>query len=259
MTISIAPLVRQLAWREIETRYRGSVLGVLWSFLIPLMMLCIFTFVFAVVLKARWGQSDASTTQFAIMIFAGLTTFGLFSEVAGRAPVLITSQPHLVKKVVFPLEILPVVALVGALFQAAIATVILLFFQGMFGSGFHIEGLLVPILVLPLCLFTLGIAWFLAALGVFVRDIGQIMPPLITALMFLSPIFYPLANLPEWIRPIAAESPMAFSIETVRNAVAFGALPDLTAWLAGLAWGAAAAMLGFAFFRKTRKGFADVL
>lgn len=257
--IKFSPLLISLTRREIEVRYRGSLLGVLWSFLNPLFMMAVFTFVFAIVLRARWGQGDGNTVEFALIIFAGLTTFNLFAEVASRAPSLVTSQPNLVKKVVFPLQILPVVALGGALFQAGIAAVILFAFQIAVGSGFHAASLLLPLLVLPLCLFTLGIAWFLAAFGVYVRDVGQIMPPIITALMFLSPIFYPSSSLPEWLRPFAGRNPLAYSVETVRDALIFGKFPDPALWLIGLAGGLIVAALGYAFFQKTRKGFADVL
>lgn len=258
-SFSSLSLIRQLTWREIESRYRGSILGAVWSFATPLLMLAVFTFVFAVVFQSRWGQGQTSTTEFALIIFAGLTAFNLFAEMVSRAPNLVTSQPNLVKKVVFPLEILPVVALGSALFQAAVATSILVTFQIALGTGFHMATLLLPLLILPLCLFTLGVAWFLAAFGVYVRDVSQIIPPLVTALMFLSPIFYPSSNLPEWIRPFAANSPLAFSVETVREAVIFGRLPDPSLWLLGTAGGLIVAGLGYLFFQKTRKGFADVL
>ena len=253
-------VLKQLLQREIEARYRGSVLGVLWSFLTPLLLLAIFTFVFAVVFKARWGTGgETSVQEFALILFAGLTTFNLFSEVAARAPALVTSQPNLVKKVVFPLEVLPVVALGSALFQAGIAMVMLVVFQIGLGTGFHATALLVPLLVLPLCLVTLGLSWFLSALGVYVRDVGQVVPPLITALMFLNPVFYPASALPDWIRPLATYSPLAYSVEAVRGAVIFGTVPDPAPWLVALVAGLAVAALGYAFFQKTRKGFADVL
>jgi lipopolysaccharide transport system permease protein len=253
-------LTLQLIKRQLEQRYRGSVLGVLWSFLTPLAMLAVFTFVFAVVLQARWAGSTASSTlEFAIILFAGLITFNLFAEVVQPAPGLIVSQPNLVKKVVFPLEILPVVAVGAALVQAGIAYSLLMALQIGFGSGFHPAALLAPILVIPLVLFTLGLSWFLAALGVYVRDVGQIIPPLVTALMFLTPVFYPATTLPEWIRPILAYNPLAFSVEGVRDAVVFGRFPDIVTWLLGLAGGLCVAALGYAFFQKTRKGFSDVL
>ncbi len=252
-------LIVQLTRREIEQRYRGSVLGLLWAFLTPLFMLGVFTFVFAVVFEARWGRSQATTAEFALIIFCGLTVFNLFADVAGRAPGLVTGQPNLVKKVVFPLAILPVVALGTALFQAAIAMLLLLAAQSALGSGLWPATLLLPLLILPICLFTLGLAWFLAALGVYLRDIGQITAPVITASMFLSPIFFPSTALPEWIRPVASNSPLALSIEQVRDAVVFGKAPDFAQWGLAMAAGILVACLGLAFFQKTRKGFADVL
>lgn len=253
-------VVVQLIVREIEARYRGSVLGLLWAVLTPLFMLGVFTFVFAVVFRARWpGQEETSLRDFALILFAGLTTFNLFGEVFGRSPALVTAQPNLVKKVLFPLHLLPVVAVGSALFQTAVSFCVLIAFQVAMGSGFHLAILLVPALILPLALFTLGVAWFMAALGVFVRDVGQVTAPLSTALMFLSPVFYPAAALPEWIRPFATFSPIAFSIETVREAVIFGRLPNATSFALATAAGVVVAALGFAFFQKTRKGFADVL
>lgn len=253
-------VVIQFIVREIEVRYRGSVLGVLWSFLTPLFMLAVFTYVFAVVFRSRWGdQGEASLGEYALILFAGLTTFNLFAEVFGRSPLLVIAQPNLVKKVVFPLHVLPVVAMGSALFQAAISFVVLLGFQVVIGSGLHAAALLIPLFIVPLCLLTLGVAWFLAALGVYVRDIGQLIPPLVTALMFFNPVFYPTSALPAWIRPLATYSPVAFSIETVREAVIFGRLPDAVSFAFATVAGVVVAFLGFAFFQKTRKGFADVL
>jgi lipopolysaccharide transport system permease protein len=259
IVVPILNLAPSLIRREIEARYRGSIFGVLWSFLTPLMMIAVFTFVFAVVFQARWGSGSTSKTEFALIIFAGLTAFNLFGEVFARAPSLVVAQPNLVKKVVFPLEVLVPVALGAALFQTCIAFAALLVFQVLIGSGLHLTALAVPILVAPLALFTLGIGWFLAALGVYVRDVAQIVPPITTALMFLTPVFYPTSALPEFIRPLAAYNPLGASIEQVREAVIFGRLPDPAAWLVGLAGSLAVAGLGYAFFQKTRKGFADVL
>jgi lipopolysaccharide transport system permease protein len=154
---------------------------------------------------------------------------------------------------------LAVVALGSALFQAGISLAVLIACQIAIGSGFHWPTLVVPLLIFPLCLFTLGLAWFLSALGVFVRDVGQIIPPIVTALLFLSPIFYPVSALPEWIHPVLSYSPIAYSVEAVRDATIFGRVPGLVSYLMALAGGLAVAVLGFAFFHKTRKGFADVL
>lgn len=246
--------------REIEARYRGSILGAIWSILTPLCMLAVFTFVFAVVLRARWGEGEATTLpEFGLILFAGLTTFTVFSEVVSRAPTLVSTQANLVKKVVFPLEILPAVALGSALFQTAVSIAILLAFQLAVGSSLQRTAFAVPVLMAPLALFTLGLAWFLSSLGVYVRDVGQIIQPIVTALMFLSPIFYPVSALPEWLQGWLLYSPIASSVETVRGAVLFGRLPDAAQFLVSLAVGLAVAALGLAFFQKTRKGFADVL
>lgn len=245
--------------RAIEERYRGSVLGVLWAFLTPVFMLMVFTFVFGVVLQTRWGSGTGSTLEFAIILFTGLTTFALFNEVVSAAPGLVTGQPNLVKKIVFPLEILPLVSLGCALFQALIAFVVLLALQIGFGSGFHLAVLALPVMLVPLCLFSLGLAWFLAALGVYVRDVAQIIQPVMTAFMFLSAVFFPLSALPQWLQPAMAFNPLANAVEAVRNAIVFGTFPSLEGLLAGIAAGLVTAMMGLMFFRKVRHGFADVL
>lgn len=249
----------QLARREVEARYRGSSLGLLWSLVNPLAMLAVFTFVFSVVFQARWGQESTSTFAFAIVTFAGLVVFNFFVDVVSKSPTLVTSQPNLVKKVIFPLAILTPVVAAAALFHAAVALALLLAVQGLFGTGLHPSVLLVPLLFMPLVVFSLGLSWFLAALGVYMRDIGQIVAPFTTMLMFLSPIFYPVSALPEWARAMAAVNPIAVTIEQVRNALIFGLWPDGATWLSALTTGVAVALLGFAFFRKTRRGFADVL
>jgi lipopolysaccharide transport system permease protein len=252
-------LTGTLMLRAIEQRYRGSMLGVLWAFLTPVFMLLIYTFVFGVVFQSRWGSGTGSTVEFAIILFAGITTFTLFSEVVSSAPALITGQPNLVKKIVFPLEILPLVSLGGALFQALIAYVVVLALQIGLGSGFHLATLALPVLIVPLCLFSLGLAWFLAALGVYVRDIQQLIAPVVTALMFLSAVFFPLSALPDWLEPAMAFNPIISAVEMTRNAIVFGTLPDPANFLAGIAAGLFSAFLGLMFFRKTRHGFADVL
>lgn len=252
-------LTGQLARREIEARYRGSALGMVWSLVNPLMTLAVFTFVFGVVFQARWSQSHTSTLDFAIMTFAGLMVFNIFAEVASKSPGLVTGQPNLVKKVVFPLAILPVITLIAALFHAAIALALLLLLQGFLGGGLHMSAITLPLVLAPLLLFTAGASWFLAALGVYLRDISQVIGPFVTMLMFLSPIFYPIGALPDWIRPVALANPLAVSIEQTRDALIAGRYPDPGVWGVAMATGIACAALGFLFFRKTRKGFADVL
>lgn len=255
---------RQLLWqmtkREVIGRYRGSVLGMFWSFFNPIFMLAIYTFVFSVVFKAKWGASHSeSKTEFAVILFAGLIVFNLFAEVINRSPNLILNNVSYVKKVVFPLEILPVIAAGSALFHAIISVVVLFVFHGLVSHVFPVTALLLPVVLLPLLVLILGLAWFLASLGVFLRDVGQTIYLFTTALMFLSPIFFPASALPEQIREYLFLNPLTFIIEQMRGLLLWGDLPN---WYGlgvyslismGFAW------VGLFWFQKTRKGFADVL
>jgi lipopolysaccharide transport system permease protein len=183
-------LIWQLTKREVIGRYRGSFMGLVWSFVNPILMLVVYTFVFSVVFKARWGESGGtSKTEFAIILFSGLITFNLFAECVNRAPGLILSNVNYVKKVVFPLEIMPWVTMGAALFHALISVAVLLGFFLAFHHFVHWTVLLLPLVWLPFLLLTLGISWFLAATGVFLRDIGQIVGIVTTAMLFRSPSF----------------------------------------------------------------------
>jgi len=255
---------RQLIWqmtrREVAGRYRGSLLGLAWSFLNPLLMLLVYTFVFAVVFKSRWGVSvGESKADFAIILFAGMIVFGFFAETVNRAPGLIISNVNYVKKVVFPLEILPWVALGSVLFHSLVSLVVLLLLQFIVNPVLSWTALLFPLVLLPLIFACMGLAWFLAALGVFVRDVGQITSVVTTVFMFLSAVFYPLTALPEQYQGWLKLNPLVIIIAESRNVLIFGTLPNwpmlgLT-MLAGLGMAAA----GFWWFQKMRKGFADVI
>jgi lipopolysaccharide transport system permease protein len=253
--------MRQLIYRDIAGRYRGSALGLFWSLLTPLFMLGIYTFVFGSIVAVR-GQDAGnaqSTGEFAIVLFAGLVVFQLFSEVVTRAPSLILTNVTYVKKVVFPLEILPVVALGSALFHAAVSFVALMIFMWASPGGVPVTALLLPIVIVPFAALTLGLCWFLASLGVYFRDIGQFIGTFMTGLMFLSPLFFPSIALPVWIRPWVMLNPTSLPIEQTRKVLVWGGTPD---WVGLALYGAVAsaiAVAGYAWFQKTRKGFADVL
>ena len=253
-------LIEQMTRREIAARYRGSVMGVAWSFITPLLMLAVYTFVFSVVFKARWGISgNESRADFAIILFAGLTVFGLFSEVINRAPRQIVSNANYVKKVVFPLEILSWVSMGSVLFNSLISLVVLLLAQLVVNRSLPWTVVLFPLVLLPLIFASLGVAWFLASLGVYIRDIGQITTVFTTVLMFLSAIFYPLSALPESYQTWLRLNPLVVIITESRKVLIFGSLPDWS-WLAvALLMGLVIAFAGFWWFQKTRKGFADVL
>ncbi|HEX9265729.1 MAG TPA: ABC transporter permease [Candidatus Binatia bacterium] len=252
-------LVMQLTKRDVLGRYRGSVLGLAWSFFNPLVMLVVYTFVFSVVFKARWGVGGEDKVNFAIILFVGLIVYGLFAECINRAPSLILSNTNYVKKVVFPLEVLPSVALGSALFHAGVSLTVLLAAQLLVNQRLPWTVVVFPIILLPLLLVTMGVSWLLSALGVYVRDIGQTTAILTTILMFLSPLFYPISALPTEYQAWLHLNPLTFFIEESRNVLIFGKTPS---WV-GLGMALAASMLvsagGFWWFQKTRKGFADVL
>jgi lipopolysaccharide transport system permease protein len=252
-------LIKVLVQREVVGRYRGSILGIFWSFFHPMFMLGVYTFVFSVVFQARWGQTGGSRAEFALILFAGLIIFNFFAECINRAPGLILSNPNYVKKVVFPLEILPWVAVGSALFHGLISLLVwLIFYVLLFGIP-HPALLLSPLVALPLIVLTIGLSWLLASLGVYIRDISQVIGILTTILMFLSPIFYPASALPEKLRSLLLLNPLAPALEQIRGILIWQTLPNWWHWSIYLFASAIVAWLGFAWFQKTRKGFADVL
>lgn len=252
-------LIHASAKREVLGRYRGSALGLLWSFFNPLFMLAVYTFVFSVVFKARWNTGSDSKTEFALVLFAGLIVFNVFAECINRAPGLILSNPNYVKKVVFPLEILPVVALLSALFHGLISLGVWLLAYLVFFGLPHAAALYLPLVILPFFLFIMGLSWALSSLGVYLRDVSQFIGVITTVLMFLSPIFYPATALPEDYRHLLYLNPLTPVIEQTRDVLFWGKSPDFL--MLGIYWltSVAIAWLGFAWFQKTRKGFADVL
>lgn len=252
-------LIRKMGYREIVGRYQGSVMGLLWSLLNPILMLAVYTFVFSVIFQARWGTAAQSKGQFAIVLFAGLIVHSLFAEVLNRAPQLVLGNVNYVKKVVFPLEILPVVQLVAACFHAGVSVLVLLAGQWLINGSVPATVWLLPLVVLPFLLFTLGLAWFLAALGVFVRDMGQIIAFVTAVLLFVSPVFFPLEALPATVRPWVQLNPLTPVIEQVRAVLVWGHWPDAEVLTLFFGVAVLVAWTGFAWFQKTRKGFADVL
>lgn len=252
-------LIKAMVVREVTGRYRGSVFGILWSFFNPVFMLAVYTFVFSVVFKARWNAGSDSRTEFALLLFAGLIVFNLFAECVNRAPSLILSNVNYVKKVVFPLEILPWVVLGSATFHALISLgVWFLFYIILFGLP-HVTVLLLPLASLLLLLFVMGLSWVLASLGVYLRDVSQFIGIVTSVLMFLSPIFYPASALPEKYRHLLFLNPLFPIIEATRDVLFWGKVPDMKILSVYLLGALMVAWLGFAWFQKTRKGFADVL
>ena len=252
-------LMSSMIRREIIGRYRGSVMGLMWSFFNPVLMLSVYTFVFSVVFKARWQGGSDSKTEFALIVFAGLMMFNLFAESKNLAPSLIVGNINYVKKVIFPLELLPVISFCSTVFHSLVSLLVWLIFFCIFFGLPPLTIVSLPLVVIPLALYALGLSWLLASLGVYIRDVAQFISILMTALMFLSPVFYPIASLPEQYHLFMNINPLTFVIEQARDVMIFGRSINWMPWLSQLLLSFLVAWLGFAWFQKTRKGFADVL
>jgi lipopolysaccharide transport system permease protein len=253
-------LLRQFTRREIEGRYRGSYLGIVWSMILPLMMLAIYTFVFSVIFKARW-QTDVETGQgeFALTLFAGLIAFNIFSECMNRAPSLITGNTNYVKRVVFPLEILPASALGAALFHSLISVAILVVATLLIMGTISATIVLLPLAMLPLIGLCLGLGWFLASLGVYVRDTAYAIGIVTQVLFFMSAIFYPISAVPEALQPIMYLNPLTTIVESFRRVLIWNQPLDWLPWLTVTLISGAMLLLGYTWFMKTKSGFADVI
>ncbi|MCT0199212.1 ABC transporter permease [Synechococcus sp. CS-1325] len=255
---------RELIWRliqrEVQGRYRGSVLGLGWSFVQPLAMLAVYTLVFSQVFKARWGNGvESGPLAFAVNLFAGLIVFNLFAECVNRAPGLILANPNYVKKVVFPLEVLPPAALGTAGFHAGTSVVVLIIFEIAAFGRIPSSIIWLPVVWIPLLLGTLAVSWVLSAVGVFLRDIGQLVGVVISMLMFLSPIFFPLSALPPRWLPLLNINPLAHIIEQTRMVAIIGKAPSITYLIMGISLSLIACELSYRTFQRAKPAFADVI
>lgn len=252
-------LIKALVVRDVVGRYRGSVMGVMWSFFQPLLMLLVYSFVFSVVFKSRWEGGTTSRLEFALVLFAGLIVFNIFSECINRAPTLVLANVNYVKKVIFPLEVLPWVSLGAAGFHAVVSLgVWLAFYVFVYGLP-HLTALWLPVVLLPLVFTVMGLCWMLASFGVYLRDVGQFALVTTSVLMFLSPLFYPVSALPPDFQTAMRLNPLTPTIEGVRDVLMWGRAPNFGILVPHIVASALFSWLGFAWFQKTRKGFADVL
>lgn len=252
-------LVFELAKRDVVGRYKGSFLGSLWSLVNPIVILALYTFVFGVIFKSRWTAHGSSIVEFAVVMFCGLILHGMVSEVLSRSPSLVTSQPNFVKKVVFPLDCLAWVILAAALYHFAVANVVMIVGVLLLRGDLPATALFAPLVVMPLALFLVGAAWILAALGVFFRDLSQVINIFLSVLLFLAPVFYPLSSVPVALRPLVFLNPLTLIVEQYRNVLIWGHAPDWAALGLYSVVAATVAWTGHHWFQKTRKDFADVL
>jgi len=252
-------LIYQFTKRAILGRYRGSAFGLAWSLLLPILMLFVYTFVFGTVFKVRWATEGQSNLDFASILFSGLIVHAFFSECLVRSPGLITGNANYVKRVVFPLEVLAWTSVLTALFQAGISLIILTSYLVVVKSFLHPTVLLLPVVVLPLLILSLGVSWFVAAFAVYVRDITHVCGVLTTVFLFISPIFYPVDGLPEAMQSYIYLNPISFIVEQVREVLIWGRMPLWSGLAIYYVVALAIACAGLWFFQKMRRGFADVI
>ncbi len=261
----IRPLIRnhfplqQLIVRNIALRYRGSLLGLLWSFVQPLMMLCIYTFVFGCVFRARWGVEHETSSAFAVIMFCGVAFYTLFSESVMANCSVILYNPNYVKKVIFPLELLPF-AQVCSTFLIGLVWILLLFLGVVFIYGrISWNMLFMPLLLTPLFLLTCGICYLVASLSVYIRDTPYVVGVLLQITFFMTPIFYPVEAVPEKYRLPLQLNPMTLMIDEVRRVFIYGVPLNWRLWAVSMLVSMLTYHLGFVWFHKTKRGFADVL
>ncbi len=251
-------LVKQFTIRDVNLRYKGSFLGIVWSFITPILMLIVYTFVFSEIFEAKWDVGSDNKIEFALIVFCGLAVYNLFAETMTRSPGLILSNVNYVKKVVFPLEILPLSVMLSAFINLLISFIVL--FAGILVfHEFHYTSLLFIVVLLPYILFVAGLSWIFSALGVYLRDVGQVIVVVVQALMLLSPIFYPVTAFPEDLQLLYHLNPIGIVIEEMRRVVIFGQLPNWNFVLGELVFSLLVYMIGYKCFKKAKKGFADVV
>lgn len=252
-------LTIEMTRRDVLGRYRGASFGLLWSLISPFMMLVVYTLAFGYILRARWPGTTGNTADFAMLLFMGLIVHGFFAECLIRAPTLIAGNTNLVKKIVFPLDILPWTIVLSALFHALMNTLVFALLNFLLRGELHLTLLLWPVVLLPLVFLTLGTTWLLSSLSVFLRDIGQVTGVLATAMLFLSSAIIPVETLPARYQVVFRLNPLTFIIDQAREVAFWGRMPDWIGLGVYMAGALIFAYIGFAVFQKTRRGFADVL
>ena len=252
-------LISRLARREVESRYRGSLLGLVWTIITPLLMLAVFTFVFSVVFKVRWNVPIADKSEFALILFAGLIVFQFFADCIGRASSLMRENVSYIKKIVFPLEAMSWVVLLSALFNAFVSTIVLLVVHVVLVGAPPWTAIFIPVVFAPLALLMVGGIWLLASVGIYIPDVRQVIAVVITLLMFLSPIFYPVSALPENFQSYLLLNPLTYIMDQARTVLLYGRAPNFGGLALYSLVALAVAWLGYAWFAVTKRGFADVV
>ncbi|MHB1271863.1 MAG: ABC transporter permease [Rhodanobacter sp.] len=252
-------LIWEMSKREVLGRYRGASFGLAWSVISPFLMLGVYAFAFGTVMKSRWPHQAGGDHPYAVILFVGLIMHGFLAECLTRAPTLVVGNPNYVKRVVFPLDVLPWPMMFSALFHALINAVVLVILMLVLEHHLHPTQLLLPLIFLPLSLLAMGLSWILASMGVYLRDISQVMPVVVTAMLFLSSAIIPISILSPRLQILFHLNPLTFFIDEARMVVLMGEWPNWVALLLATAGGWLVAWFGHAWFMATQRGFADVL
>ncbi len=251
-------LVLELTKREFSGRYRGTSGGIVWSFVQPMFLLLVYTIAFGVILKMRWGFSG-STSEYALMLFAGLIVFNLFSECLNRSTTLITGNPNFVKKVVFPLELLPVTGMASALMHSLVSVVVWFLGYVIFFGVPHTTAVFFPLVLLGLVPVLLGVGWLFSAFGALIKDIGQLTGMLSHMLLFLTPIFYSVEVAPAMLQRWLMLNPLTFIVEQFRIVLFYGEMPDFEGLAVYFIGATLFAWISLMMFRRLRPVFADMV
>ncbi|MGE3109949.1 MAG: ABC transporter permease [Phycisphaerales bacterium] len=253
-------LIRQFTVRDVMVRHKGTSLGLAWAILQPLLTLAIYTFIFGFVFRHRWGKLGGfEWADFSLHFFAGFVVYSIFAETVNRSPAMVTEHPNLVRKVVFPLEILPITAAGASLVYAFFGLALLLIAAGALAQSFSWTIIFFPLVLLPLLMITLGVSWLFASLGAFIRDFKQVVPVLTQLTFFMTPVFYDVQQVPERLRWVIMMNPLTLIVLNSRRTLLWGELPDWTQVAALNALGLVVLVLGYAWFVKSKRGLADVL
>ncbi|MGE0105088.1 MAG: ABC transporter permease [Blastocatellales bacterium] len=253
-----AGLIRSMVRRELTSRYKGSIMGLAWAVITPAVMIAIFTLIFSGIFQARFG-TEGGHFSFALYLFCGLLPWIAFSDGIQKSTTSLTDNVGLVKRVVFPIEALPVNLALAAIVQQLLGTVVLLVAALIIQRSLPPTVLLLPLLLIPQLMATLGLGWLMASLGVFIRDIREFNQLALTAWMYLTPIFYPESIIPERFRSMVDLNPMAPLIAAYRAILLEGRLPDWKRLGFTLAFACLCFVTGYWWFQRTKKAFADVI
>lgn len=252
-------LLKQLMIRDFTSRYKSGALGLAWAMINPLLMLALYSFVFVAVFQMRWGVNDTSGHNFVLLLFTGILVHGMFSEFVVRAPNLITSNPSYVKKVVFPLELIPLMPTLGAIVNFSLGLVLVLIMQFWINGEFSIYTILTPVIILPFIILLIGVSYIFSSLGVYFRDLSQISGLISTIAIFASPVLFPMENVPDAYRNLLYLNPITLVVEQLRSVIVLGQLPNLVHLMIYSGISIAVLTVGIFWFKIVKKGFSDVL